>query len=261
VVTQFQNLSAYAAVIGRLGAMWEATAPEPAAPAAPARPPGPARPAVATDPDGRRVAYEGLTLRTPREGRPLVRDLSLEVPEGKRLVIMGPCGAGKSALLLAAAGLWQEGQGRVVRPGRGVMFLPQRPYTPPGRLRDQLLYGLGRADLPDDRLLAVLREVGLGALAAGADGLDAERDWRAVLSEGEQRALAFARLLLANPRFAFLDDPAGPLDEARVEYLYAALARTQITYVSAGCHRVLLKYHDLRLELSGDGGWQLGPAS
>jgi putative ATP-binding cassette transporter len=276
LVSQFQQVSTYAAVTGRLGALWEATEPGAAPSGGPAAAPAPPRPAEANGPtaeaetapavedvpEGRHVTFDRLTLRTPREGRPLVRDLSLAISEGRRVVITGPNGAGKSALLLAAAGLWAWGRGRVRRPAApDVHFCPQRPHVMPGTLRELLLYGVGEQDISDERLRAVLREVGLEALADRAGGLDTEQDWPNVLSQGEQQALAFARLLLARPRFAFLDDAAGPLDPPRLERLYAALARTSITYVSAGHHPALLKYHELRLELFGDGSWRVGPAA
>jgi putative ATP-binding cassette transporter len=139
------------------------------------------------------------------------------------------------------------------------MFVPQRPYTPSGRLRDLLLYGLDEEGIPDSRILDVLREVGLEAVVNGAGGLDAEHEWSNVLSEGEQHALAFARLLLANPRFAFLDNPAGSLDGEHVQRLYQALARSPITYVSVGDHPALASFHDMRLDLHGDGSWELVP--
>jgi putative ATP-binding cassette transporter len=78
-----------------------------------------------------------------------------------------------------------------------------------------------------------------------------------VLSEGEQQALGFARLLLADPPFAFLDNATGALEKSWVERLYGALVRTSITYVSVGNDPTLRKYHDLRLELFGDGGWRV----
>ncbi|HZY91121.1 MAG TPA: SbmA/BacA-like family transporter [Gemmataceae bacterium] len=261
LITQFQNLSAYAAVTRRLGSLWEATEPPP--PAAAPAPTGPTAPEGEPAPaaGGPHVVYEGLTLRTGKKGRVLLRDLSLEVPEGKRLLVTGPNGAGKTALFRATAGLWQWVEGRVERPGpKDVLFLPERPHVVPGRLRDLLEYGLDREGLSDAHVLAVLRDVGLGAVVSRMGGLDAERDWPNVLSAGEQRALAFARLLLARPRFAFIDDAAGELDAHRLKRLYQALARSPITYVSAGDQPVLCDFHDLRLDLRGDGSWRVTPA-
>ncbi len=265
IVRQFQDLSAYAAVVDRLGTMWEATEPAAEAPAkvvpvAPAEAPAhPTAPAVEVALNGRRVAYEGVTLRTPQEGRLLVSNLNLVEPEGKRLLITGPNGAGKTALLLATAGLWHGGEGRIIRPDR-VMFIPQHPYTTPGQLRDLLRSGLGPHKVSDDRIWAALKEVGLEGVVERQGGLDAERDWPDILSWGEQRALAVARLLLAAPRFAFLDDTVETLETPRLERLYEALARSAITYATVGLHPALFAFHDLRLDLHGDGAWRVEPA-
>jgi putative ATP-binding cassette transporter len=132
--TQYQDLTSYAAVAGRLGALWEVTEPAAArpAPAVPLpKPPArkgrlvplvlvrgvdaPVGPIVETSPDARGVVYEHLTLWTAEEQRRLVQDLSAEVREGKRLAITGPESALK-VMLLATAGLWQDGQGRIRRP-------------------------------------------------------------------------------------------------------------------------------------------------
>jgi putative ATP-binding cassette transporter len=273
IVTQFQEVTTYAAVIGRLGALWDAIEPAKAAPA-PAVPlprradgkvPHPAArvgaatgPIVETFPDARQVVYDHLTLWLPEAEQPLVRDLSVQVSEGQRLAMIGPNGAGR-AVLLATAGLWQEGQGQISRPGPGgIMFVPQRLFNASGRLRDILMDGLGQ-DIADDRLRSAVEEVGLGEVAR-VGGLDSEQDWAKVLSGSELQALTFARLLLASPRFAFLEDPGTGLEPPLGERLYQALARSSITFVSVGCPPALLPYHDLRLELRDDGSWQVEPA-
>jgi putative ATP-binding cassette transporter len=106
-------------------------------------------------------------------------------------------------------------------------------------------------------LEAVLKSVGLGKLVAQEGGLEAERDWAKLLSPGEFQALTFARLLLASPLFAFLEDPAGTLEVPLARRLYQALAESPITYVSVGCPLVLLSYHDRQLELREDGSWRV----
>jgi hypothetical protein len=165
-------------------------------------------PEVHRDAVGRRGAW------TPRDSRLLVKDLSLEVPRWQRLLILGPSGSGRTTLLRAAAGLWSAGQGRVVRPPAGdSLFLPQRPYLRAGTLRAQLLYGLRADGLSDDRILAALRAIGGESVLQREGGLDAERDWANTLSLGEQQLVAFARLLLAAPPFAFLDEAPLPWRE------------------------------------------------
>jgi ABC-type uncharacterized transport system fused permease/ATPase subunit len=68
-----------------------------------------------------------------------------------------------------------------------------------------------------------------------------------VLAAGELQALTFARLLLASPRFAFLDDPVKIIAAPVAERLYQALARSSITYIRAGCPPALRPYHDIQL--------------
>jgi putative ATP-binding cassette transporter len=251
IVKEFQRISTFGAVVERLGTFCEALDGE--APVAGKSP-------IETVDDPTRLAFEGLTLVTPRDGRLLVKDLSLEVPRGQRLMVVGPSGSGRTTLLRAAAGLWTAGQGRVVRPPPGdVMFLPQKPYLRSGPLREQITYGIAAAGVTDARILAVLREVGLGATLDQAGGLDAERDWAATLSLGEQQLVVFARLLLAGPRFAFLDEATSALDIETGRRLYAALARTPISYVSVAGDPGLRDFHDMVLELAPEGRWAVRP--
>jgi putative ATP-binding cassette transporter len=200
IVTEFQEVTTYAAVIDRLGALWEATEPAASAPACPLPRTSPGKapvhlatraaalsgPVIETSPDARRVVYDHLTLWPPEGERPIVRDLSVEAPQGLRLAVTGASEA-RMAVLLATVGLWEEGSGRISRPGPGgVMFVPQRPYAASGRLRGVLLDGLDQ-DIGDGRLEAVLKVVGLGKLFAQEGGLEAERDWAKLLSPASYR--------------------------------------------------------------------------
>ena len=249
IVTKFAEISSYAAVIARLGSIWEAIEEAP--------PSGPA--AIEIVEDDTRVAFDHLTLRAPQDGHALVSDLTVEVPRGRRLLVVGPHGAGKSALFRATAGIWDGGEGRIVRPGRGLMILPQRPHLVQGPLRDQLLYAGENWGMTDRRLTIVLREVGLGPVLARVGGLDAEQDWANTLSMAEKQLLAFARLLLASPRFALLDDATSALDVDRAESLYRLLSWSQVSYISLAERPCLLTYHDAILELQGEGAWDLRP--
>jgi putative ATP-binding cassette transporter len=264
IVSQFGPISTYAAVVSRLGAVCEAMEDEPEAPAlAPDGPtPCPDRPypGIKILEDGGRIAYDGLTLRTPKDGRTLIKDLSLEVPEGRRLLVVGPNGVGRSSLIRATAGLWCNGAGTICRPPLGeVMFLPQRPYLVPGSLRDQLIYAATQTRITDDEIRDVLNLVKFEPVLERVGGLDVEHDWGKILSLSEQQQLALAELLLAEPRFAFLDEATSALNPSRAQAIYRALERTPITYVSVANDLNLIEFHDELLELSLSGSWRLAP--
>jgi putative ATP-binding cassette transporter len=250
IVEEFQNLSVYAAVIDRLGTLREAIAVETEPPPS----------AVHVVEDASHLAFQHVTLRTPKGDRVLIRDLTLEIPRGQRVLVTGPNGAGKSALIRAAAGLWDRGQGRIVRPTpREVLFLPERPYMVFGTLRDQFQTAVGDSELNEDRINSALRAVNLEPLVERLGGLDVAHDWAQMLSLGEQELFAFARLLLARPAFAFLDQAATALSEPRWRGLYHRLAETSMTYISAAEHEAgLADYHDVQLELHLDGSWEMG---
>jgi putative ATP-binding cassette transporter len=245
IVKEFQRISTFGAVIERLGTFCEVLDES-----------SPASSPIEVIVDDSRIAFENLTLVTPRGGRLLVADLSIEVPEGHRLLVFGPSGSGRTSLLRAACGLWTTGQGRVVRPPLDdVLFLPQQPYLRSGTLRSQLLYGIEGRTFTDDELQDVLCQVGFDPVLTRVGGLDAEADWANTLALGEQQRLIFARLLLARPRFAFLDQATSALGGSAARQLYALLAATRATYISVADDPELCAYHDEAITLGRDGTW------
>jgi vitamin B12/bleomycin/antimicrobial peptide transport system ATP-binding/permease protein len=251
VIRDFQDLTSYATVVHRLATYLEECERARQAEASPGI-------EISEAP---RIALENLSLATPDGHTELVEKLSLEVGGGERLLISGPSGVGKTSLTRAIAGIWSTGTGRIVRPPlEDLMFLPQRPYMILGSLRAQLCYPRA-TDASDEDLLRALAEVNLADLPGRVGGLDAERNWAEVLSQGEQQRLAFARLLLNRPRFAFLDEATSALDPANEALLYRRLLERPMVVVSVGHRTSLAQYHERNLDLAPGGRWEIRPTA
>ncbi len=251
IVSQLDRLTEFAAGINRLSSFSAAIESPPEVPEGEST-----IDTVATS----HLALEHLTLKTPNYQRTLVRDISLEIPSGNGLLIMGASGSGKSSILRAIAGLWNSGTGAIYRPkSNEILFLPQKPYMVLGSLRQQLLYPQTNVDISDVEIQQVLERVNIPQLAERFGGLDAVENWGQVLSVGEQQRIAFARLFLTKPNYVILDEATSALDVPSEELLYQQLQGTSTTFISVGHRPTLKNYHQQLLEITANESWQLKP--
>ena len=205
-----------------------------------------------------KIALKKVTLQTPNYQRTLIENLTVDLPTGQGLLIMGASGCGKSSLLRAIAGLWNSGTGAIYRPELSqIMFLPQKPYMILGTLRSQLAYPSNDIDISDLEVDRVLKAVNLPDLIERHGGLDIEKDWDDVLSLGEQQRLAFARILINKPDYAILDEATSALDIKNEASLYKHLIDYNITFVSVGHRPTLIDYHQHVLEIQDKENWRL----
>jgi ABC-type multidrug transport system fused ATPase/permease subunit len=182
-------------------------------------------------------AYEG--------GRPALTDVTLTIPAGQRLALVGRSGAGKSTLAALAARFYDPDSGRVLLDDVDVRDLPL------AWLRDQVGFVLQDAVLFTGTVAeniawgvdAARDEVVRAAQAAGADafirelpdGYDTELDpGGAGLSGGQRQRIAIARTFLRDPSILLLDEPTVGLDaesEANVLAGLDALMRGRTTVI------------------------------
>ena len=120
---------------------------------------------------------------------------------------------------------------------------------------DRKLRVVRRAELADEQVATVLRELGLLGVLERIGGLDVERDWDDVLSLREQQLLCIARAIVSAPRFVFLERPRAALGAVQTDRVLRLLDERSITYLTLGDGGERLVDHDAVLELGDDGAW------
>jgi len=163
-----------------------------------------------------------------------LQGVSLDVPDGKIVALLGANGAGKSSTLRAVSGL--------LRPSDGVITLDGRRID---RLQPEQIVRMGVSQVPEGRQLftnlSVLENLRLGAYLR-RDGPAVRRDLDRVfdyfpplaqrlrqaaglLSGGEQQMLAIGRALMASPRLLLLDEPSIGLAPVLVREIFRIIRR------------------------------------
>jgi vitamin B12/bleomycin/antimicrobial peptide transport system ATP-binding/permease protein len=145
----------------------------------------------------------------------------------------------------------------ITRPAGGIFFLPQRPFMTLGSLAQNMVYpkNIEDPDVPsDDELRRILDIVDLHELPSRMGGLAAVCDWGDTLSLGEQQRLSFARLLIAKPKLAIIDEGSSALDLTSEKRMYDLLRELNISVVSIGHRPSLVQYHDTILRLGKASG-------
>jgi putative ATP-binding cassette transporter len=247
IVTQIQQLSSYAAVVVRLGALTRAVEQAHARPRLPSETPeGPYR-----------LIYDEVTLHARDERELLIAHLTLTVPLGTRLLVTGTDEA-RRALFRATALGRDTLEGRILRPSADQMlFLPERPHVPPGTLRELIVRTGQEHQVTDTQIAEVLSELGLQAALRRVGGLDVEGDWGHSLSLGEQQLFTVARVILARPAFAVLQTPSTTLAPEQLTRALALLTAAHITYVVFGGAHGIASGFDAVLELHAGGTWSV----
>ena len=177
-----------------------------------------------------RIGFEGVDFSYG--GPPVLENITLDVPPGQTVALVGATGAGKSTLAKLVARFHDPTRGRITIDGydlRAVTehslrsqlgVVPQEGYLFSGTVRDNI--GFGRPGATAAEIDAAVAAVGATELVERLpDGLDTEVGERGGhLSAGERQLVAFARAAAADPRVLILDEATSNVDvrtEARIE--------------------------------------------
>ncbi|MDI3359654.1 cysteine/glutathione ABC transporter ATP-binding protein/permease CydC [Lelliottia sp. V89_10] len=188
-----------------------------------------------TVPESVSVHLHNVTFAYDGQAQNALDGISLTIPAGKHVAVLGRTGCGKSTLLQLLTRAWDPRQGEIrfndtplvefseptLR--KSVSVVPQRVHLFSATLRENLL--LASPNASDNELSAVLEQVGLQKLLEG-DGLN---EWLGEggrqLSGGELRRLAVARALLHDAPLMLLDEPTEGLDATTESQILDLLAQ------------------------------------
>ena len=187
------------------------------------------------------------------DGKEVVNDVSIKIPAGQRLALVGPSGGGKTTLCHLLPRFYQlsDGGGSITIDGidindvtleslrKNIGIVQQDVFLFGGTIKDNILYG--KPDATDEEIYEAARRANIHDYITTLEhGYDTEIGERGVkLSGGQKQRLSIARVFLKNPRILILDEATSALDnttEVLIQESLDELCRGRTTLVVA--HRL-----------------------
>lgn len=172
------------------------------------------------------VEFKNVSYTFPGASSPIIRNLSLKIPPGQKVAIVGRMGSGKSTMSRLIAGLIEPSEGAVLIDGidlrqidrsdvrRNVGVMLQDTWLFSGTVKENLQMGFYEYD--DAHLLNIAKLSGVDDFVAShPQGYDMElRERGEGLSGGQRQSINLARALLHDPNLLVLDEPTSSMDTA-----------------------------------------------
>lgn len=172
------------------------------------------------------VEFKNLSYTFPNATSPIINNLSLKIPAGQKVAMVGRMGSGKSTLLRLIAGLIEPSEGAVLIDGvdirqidksdirRNIGVMLQETWLFSGTVKENLQMGFYEYD---DAHLLNIAELSCvdDFVASHPQGYDMElRERGEGLSGGQRQSINLARALLHDPNLLVLDEPTSSMDTA-----------------------------------------------
>jgi ATP-binding cassette, subfamily B, bacterial PglK len=184
------------------------------------------------------LEFKHITYTYPDSDRPAIDDLSLVIPQGKRVGLVGASGAGKTTLVDLLLGLLVPDKGQILADGIDidrsphqwqelVGYIPQHIYLCDDTIAANIAFGYCSEDINLPRLWNVLRAVKMydfvSNLPDGSNTMVGESGVR--LSGGQRQRIGIARAMYRNPQLLVMDEATSALDNQTERDVSEAIER------------------------------------
>lgn len=212
------------------------------------------------------VTVEHVSYHYPDSDTEVLHDISLEIPKGKTVALIGPSGAGKTTLADIILGLLPPVSGVVRMDDKNVYenlrswrqklgYIPQSIYLSDDTIRNNVAFGIYEARIDDNAIWKALEKAQLKEFVQGLEkGLDTYVGDRGVrLSGGQRQRIGIARALYHDPEILVLDEATSALDSSTEQAVMESIESLQgLKTMIIIAHRLTtIKNADLVYEVSG----------
>lgn len=192
------------------------------------------------------------------EGQGGLKDVTLDIPPGTKVALVGPSGSGKSTLIRLLLKFYEPDAGRILVDGRPLAEVPPDVIREqiavisqePGLFNDSLSFNVGfpALDVVAGEIQEVLGRVCLRHLEVRKHpaGSSPVGERGSLLSGGERQRIAIARVLMRRPRLLLADEPASALDPCT-----EAAVLNELEIAAAGATQIIAS-HRLRSVMNAD---------
>lgn len=193
------------------------------------------------------IEISNVTFKYLTAEKNLFENLSIQIKENKKYLLVGPNGSGKSTLLGLMSGIYYPSSGNVKLKSKQTGYVSAYPMIIKDSLKNNLIYGNEELEITDQELIEWILKFELYKNFK-IENLHAQVSNK-TLSSGQMQKIAFIRALLSKPKILFLDESTSNLDSYSKEAIKNVLSYSKYTIVNSTHNTEDFEDYDYLLEL------------